>query len=52
MKTTETHTKESAKVPATDALSLAMSKLKGQVLFPEKIEAAKEYLKSVRFVYS
>lgn len=35
-------------VPETDLLALVASKLKNVVLFPEKLEKAKEYLDKVK----
>ena len=39
-----------AKVPQEDLLSLVAFKLKGRVLFPEKVERLKQQLKHVQFV--
>lgn len=36
------------KVPESSLLSLVADKLKDKVLFPEKVESAKEYLSKVR----
>ena len=37
------------KVSDAELLSLVASKLKGKVLFPERVENAKKYLKNVKF---
>lgn len=34
-------------VPESALVALVLSKLKGKILFPEKIEAAKKYLKHI-----
>ena len=46
MKTKETKSKELVKVPESGLLSLVASKLKDRVLFPKKIEEAKEFLQN------
>jgi len=47
MKKKETKSKEMVKVPQSGLLSLVASKLKGRVLFPQKVEDAKKYLQKV-----
>jgi hypothetical protein len=48
MKTKETHTEKLVKVSESGLLSLVADKIKGRVLFPEKIEDAKQYVKHVK----
>ncbi len=48
MKTKETKSKELVKIPESGLLSLVASKLKDRVLFPKKIEEAKEFLQNVK----
>jgi hypothetical protein len=48
MKTKETKSKELVKMPESGLLSLVASKLKDRVLFPKKIEEAKEFLQNVK----
>jgi hypothetical protein len=48
MKTKETKSKELVKIPESDLVSLVASKLKDRVLFPKKIEEAKEFLQNVK----
>jgi hypothetical protein len=47
MKTRENPTEKLVKVPESGLLSLVASKLKDRVLFPDKLEKAKEYMKKV-----
>jgi len=47
MKTKDIKTDNLVKVPESALLALVLSQLKGVVLFPEKIEAAKKYLKHI-----
>ncbi|WP_341834949.1 hypothetical protein WJU16_18675 [Chitinophaga pollutisoli] len=42
-------TEKMVRVPEKGLLSLVSSKLKDRVLFPQKLEDAKEYLKKVTF---
>lgn len=44
MKKTKNNSKKLVKVPKDALLSLVASKLKGKVLFPQKIEAAEKML--------
>ncbi len=46
MKTKE-DTKSMVKVPESSLLSLVADKLKGRVLFPEKLESAKKHLSQI-----
>ena len=48
MKTKETKSKELVKVPESALLSLVALKLKGKILFPQKIEDAKKFLKKAK----
>lgn len=48
MKAKETEKKELVKVTKSALLSLVAAKLKNRVLFPEKVEEARKYLKKVR----
>lgn len=48
MKAKEAKVKDLVKVPKSGLLSLVASKLKGRVLFPEKVEDAKKYLQNVK----
>lgn len=48
MKSKEKKTENLVKVPEKGLLSLISSKLKDRVLFPQKIEEAKKYLKNVK----
>ena len=52
MKAKATKSKKMVKVPESGLLSLVASKLKGRVLFPEKIENAKKYLQKVKVTNS
>ncbi|MEN9684669.1 MAG: hypothetical protein RLZZ28_455 [Bacteroidota bacterium] len=45
MKTNETKSADLVKVKKSTLLSLVADKLKGRTLFPEKVEAARKYLK-------
>lgn len=45
---TEEKNEKLVKIPESDLLSLVADKLKGKVLFPEKIAKAKAYLKEVK----
>lgn len=47
MKTKDIKAVKLVKVPEAALLALVLSNLKGVVLFPEKIEAAKKYLKQM-----
>ena len=47
MRTKENTTERLVKVPQNGLLSLVASKLKGRVLFPDKLEKAKEYMKKI-----
>lgn len=47
MKTKEIKTDKLVKVSESALLTLVLSNLKGVILFPEKIEAAKKYLKHI-----
>lgn len=49
MKAKETKSIKLVKVPENGLLSLVAAKLKDRVLFPKKVEAAKNYLKEVKF---
>jgi len=48
MKTKEIKTQNTTQSPEQVSLSLVAEKLKGRVLFPEKIERAKAILKQVK----
>lgn len=48
----ENKTDKLVKVPEKGLLSLVSSKLKDRVLFPQKLEDAKEYLKNVTIAKS
>ena len=48
MKTKEKNTEKLVRVSESGLLSLVASKLKGRILFPEKVEDAKQYLKQVK----
>ncbi|MCX6319887.1 MAG: hypothetical protein NTW29_21590 [Bacteroidetes bacterium] len=48
MKKEETNSNEMVKVSESGLLSLVVSKLKGRVLFPQKIEDAKKYLQTLK----
>jgi hypothetical protein len=50
MKAKETKSDDLVKVSEAGLLSLVASKLKDRVLFPEKVERAREYLKKVKIV--
>jgi hypothetical protein len=50
MKPKALNSEKLAKVPQEDLLSLVAFKLKGRVLFPEKVERLKQQLKHVQFV--
>jgi hypothetical protein len=52
MKTKENMTEKLVKVPQKGLLSLVADKLKDRVLFPQKIEDAKAYLKNVEVLKS
>lgn len=52
MKTKEKKTTGLVKVTESGLLSLVSSKLKNRVLFPEKVEKTKEYLKGAKFANS
>ncbi|GGH75300.1 hypothetical protein HNQ91_004626 [Filimonas zeae] len=52
MKAKETKTDGLVKVSEVGLLSLVALKLKDRVLFPEKVERAREYLKKVKIVNS
>lgn len=47
MKTKNIKTEKLVKMPESAVMALVLSQLKGVVLFPEKIEAAKRYLKHI-----
>lgn len=47
MKTKVNGTEKLVKVPQKGLLSLVADKLKDRVLFPEKVERVKQYLKNV-----
>lgn len=47
METKVNNTEKLVKVPQKGLLSLVASKLKDRVLFPEKLEKAREYMKKV-----
>ena len=47
MKAKENNTEKLVKVPQKGLLSLVAGKLKNRVLFPEKLESAKQYMKKV-----
>ncbi|MBC7552711.1 MAG: hypothetical protein H7257_01900 [Taibaiella sp.] len=47
MKTKENNTEKLVKVPQAGLLSLVADKIKDKVLFPEKVERIKLYLKNV-----
>ncbi|GEP90317.1 hypothetical protein CTE07_19620 [Chitinophaga terrae (ex Kim and Jung 2007)] len=46
MKTKEKNTEKLVKVPQAGVLSLVADKIKNKVLFPEKVERIKQYLKN------
>ncbi len=48
MKPKVTRSQELVKVSESELLSLVASKLKGRVLFPQKVADAKKYLKKVK----
>lgn len=48
MKTKKTKSKKMVKVTEAGLLSLVAAKLKGKVLFPQKVEEAKSYLQKVK----
>lgn len=52
MKTKENKSKGLVKVTESGLLALVSSKLKNRVLFPEKVEKTKEYLKGAKFAKS
>lgn len=52
MKTKETQSNKLVKVPESGLLSLVASKLKDRVLFPQKVEEAKKYLKKAKIANS
>ena len=52
MKTKEITAEKLVKVPQKGLLSLVASKLKNKVLFPEKLEEAKQYLKKIELANS
>lgn len=52
MKSNALKSKEVVKMSDAELLSLVASKLKGRVLFPRKIEEAKQYLQKVKFITS
>ena len=52
MKTKEFNTEKMVKVPQKGLLSLVASKLKNKVLFPDKLEEAKQYLRKVEVANS
>ena len=47
MKAKEKVSEKMVKVPESGLLSLVASKLKGRILFPEKVEEAKELVKHI-----
>lgn len=47
MKAKEKQTENLVKVSESGLLSLVATKLKGRILFPEKVESAKNYIKHV-----
>jgi len=47
MKTEKEEPEEMVKVPETGLLSLVASKLKGRILFPDKVEEAKALVKNI-----
>lgn len=51
MKTKENATEKLVKAPQSGLLSLVASKLKDRVLFPEKLEKAKEYMKKLELAH-
>lgn len=52
MKTGKTHKDKVVKVKESVLLGLVADKLKDRVLFPEKIEETKKYLKSAKVKHS
>ncbi|WP_162946287.1 hypothetical protein [Chitinophaga barathri] len=50
MKTKENNSKNLVSIPENSLLALVAFKLKDRVLFPEKIEEAKKYLKNMKVV--
>jgi len=48
MKTGEEKTEKLIKVSESGLLALVATKLKGRVLFTEKVESAKKYIKQVK----
>jgi hypothetical protein len=52
MKSKKNTGKDQVKVSKSGLLSLVASKLKGRVLFPEKIEKMKEYLRQAEIKIS
>ncbi len=52
MKSKVTKSQELIKVPEAGLLSLVSAKLKDRVLFPQKIEDAKKYLRKVKMTAS
>jgi len=47
MKTEKANQEKMIKVPESVLLALIAAKLKGKVLFPEKLERARKYVKSI-----
>ena len=47
MKTKNLKTDKLVQVPESALMTLVIAQLKGRILFPEKIEAAKKYLKHI-----
>lgn len=52
METKENKSTGLVKVPELGLLSLVSAKLKNRILFPEKVEKTKEYLKGAKFAKS
>lgn len=52
MKTKETNAQKLVKEPQKALLSFVAAKLKNRVLFPEKLEEAKQYLKNIEVAKS
>lgn len=50
MKSKEKNTEDLVKISKSDLLSLVAFKLKGRVLFPEKVESGKKLIQEVKTI--
>ena len=48
MKTKNIENDKLVQIPESTLMALVISQLKGKILFPEKVEAAKKYLKHLQ----